>query len=388
MVATADRASRAGTASAEATTAEAAATSRAQAARTGKALTRPALIDCDLHNELHGDMQALLPYLSQRWREHVDMFGARGPAGGFYPRFMDHREDARPPSGRRAGSELAFTRAHYLDPYNVAYGILIPLSPAPRPLNLELSAALATACNDWQVAEWLDQEPRLRASLVIPQEAPDLAVKEIERRAADKRFVQVQFTGRPQEPMGRRKYWPIYEACEAHGLKVMSHAFGSYGQPITGAGWPSFYLEDHVGPAQAMQANIISLVAEGIFDRFPGVKVVSVENGLGWLPSLMWRLDASWRLLRAEVPHLQRAPSEYVREHVYATTQPMEEPPKPKQFFQLLDQLGDLVNHILFASDYPHWDADQPDDALPVRLPEDLVRKIYFENAAALYGLA
>lgn len=385
MVATTDRAN---TASVEATVANAAATARVQAARTGKALTRPALIDCDLHNELHGDVQALLPYLSKRWREHVDMFGARGPAGGFYPRFMDHREDARPPSGRRAGSDVAFTRAHFLDPYNVAYGILIPLSPAPGPLNLELSAALATACNDWQIAEWLDQEPRLRASLVIPQEAPDFAVKEIELRAADKRFVQVQFTGRPQEPMGRRKYWPIYEACEAHGLKVMSHAFGSYGQPITGAGWPSFYLEDHVGPAQAMQANIISLVAEGVFDRFPGLKVVSVENGLGWLPSLMWRLDASWRLLRAEVPHLQKAPSEYVREHVYATTQPMEEPPKPEQFFQLLDQLGDLVNHILFASDYPHWDADQPDDALPVRLPDDLVQKIYFENAAALYGLA
>ena len=385
MVATTDRAN---TASVEAAVANAAATARVQAARTGKALTRPALIDCDLHNELHGDVQALLPYLPKRWREHVDMFGARGPAGGFYPRFMDHREDARPPSGRRAGSDVAFTRAHFLDPYNVAYGILIPLSPAPGPLNLELSAALATACNDWQIAEWLDQEPRLRASLVIPQEAPDFAVKEIELRAADKRFVQVQFTGRPQEPMGRRKYWPIYEACEAHGLKVMSHAFGSYGQPITGAGWPSFYLEDHVGPAQAMQANIISLVAEGVFDRFPGLKVVSVENGLGWLPSLMWRLDASWRLLRAEVPHLQKAPSEYVREHVYATTQPMEEPPKPEQFFQLLDQLGDLVNHILFASDYPHWDADQPDDALPVRLPDDLVQKIYFENAAALYGLA
>jgi len=51
--------------------------------------------------------------------------------------------------------------------------------------------------------------------------------------------------------MGRRKYWPIYEAAEKHGLKIMSHAFGSYGNPITGAGWPSFYLEDHVGPAQA-----------------------------------------------------------------------------------------------------------------------------------------
>ena len=353
-----------------------------------KAQTRPALIDCDLHNELHGDVQALLPYVSQRWRDHVETFGARGPAGSYYPRFMDHRQDARPPSGKRAGSDVTYTRSHYLDPYNVAYGILIPLNPAPRQLNHELGAALATACNDWQVAEWLDQEPRLRATSAIAAEAPDLAVQEIHRRATDKRFVQVQFSGRPQEPMGRRKYWPIYEACEEHGLKVMSHAFGSYGNPITGAGWGSYYLEDHVGPAQAMQANIISLVAEGVFDRFPNLKVVSVENGLGWFASLMWRLDASWRLLKAELPHLQKKPSDYVRDHLYATTQPMEEPPKPAQFFELLDQLGSFVDHVLFASDYPHWDADQPDDAFPVRLSDELTRKIYFENASKLYGLA
>lgn len=355
--------------------------------KSGKAWTRPALIDCDLHNELHGDVQALLPYLSTRWREHIETFGVRSPAGGFYPRFMDHREDARPPSGRRAGSDAAFTRSHYLDRFNVAYGILIPLSGTGGQQNLELSAAMATATNDWQVAEWLDLEPRFRASMAIPFEAPDLAVAEIRRRASDKRFVQVQFSGRPHEPMGRRKYWPIYEACEEYGLKVMSHAFGSYGQPITGAGWPSFYLEEHVGPAQAMQANIISLVAEGVFARFPTLKVVSVENGYGWLPALTWRLDSTWRLLHAELPHLDRPPSAYIREHVYVTTQPMEEPNRPRFFPQIFDQYGEMVDHILFASDYPHWDADHPDEAFPAQLPPDLMRKLYFENAAALYGL-
>src|SRR5919205_71305 len=326
------------------------------------ARTRRALIDCDFHNELDS-IKDLYPYLSQRWRDHIDTYGTRGPAGAYYPRFMDHREDARPPSGRRSGSEVAHSRKDFLDPYNVAHAISIPLTPAGRQTNAELDMALATAVNDWQVAECLDPEPRLRASMIVPIEYPWAAVAEIERRAQDRRFVQVQFTGRPQEPMGRRKYWPIYEACAHYGLHVMSHAFGSNGNPITGAGWPSFYLEDHVGPAQAMQANVISLVTEGVFERFPGLKVVSVENGVGWLPSLMWRLEAAWRLLKAEVPHLKRAPSEYVREHVYVTSQPMEEPYQPRQFFELLDQLGSMVDHVLFASDYPHWDADQPDDA-------------------------
>lgn len=352
-----------------------------------KAETRPALIDCDLHNELHGDTLALLPYLPARWRQHVETFGARSAAGGYYPRFMDHREDARPPSGRRAGSDAAFTGTDYLDPFNVAYGILIPLSAAGGQQNLELSAAMATACNDWQVAEWLDRDSRFRASITIPLEAPDLAVAEIKRRVADKRFVQVQFSGRPHEPLGRRKYWPIYEICEEYDLKIMSHAFGQYGQPITGTGWPSFYIEEHIGPAQAMQANIISLVTEGVFERFPGVKLLSVENGFGWIPSLMWRLDTSYKLLHAEVPHLKRLPSEYIRSNVYVTTQPMEEPHKPRQFLELLDHFGDMIDHLLFASDYPHWDADEPDESWPVALPDDLRRKIYHDNAAKLFGL-
>ena len=354
----------------------------------GKAWTRPALIDCDLHNELHGNEQALVPYLPKRWQEHMATFGARGRAGGFYPRFMDHRRDAVPPSGRRAGSDVHFTRAHYLDPYNVAHGILIPLSPAGGQQNLELSAALATACNDWQVAEWLDVDDRYRGSIQVAFEDPPSAVREIRRVAGDKRNVQVQFSGRPHEPMGRRKYWPIYEACAEHGLQVMTHAFGSYGQPITGTGWPSFYVDDHVGPAQAVQANVISMVLEGVFEHFPTLHLVSAENGFAWLASLCWRLDSTYHLLRSELRHLKRLPSEYVQEHVYVCTQPMEEPHKAKHFNQLLEHFGPAVDRIVFATDYPHWDADDPDLAFPVRLPPELEKKIYFENAAKLYGLA
>jgi len=167
----------------------------------------------------------------------------------------------------------------------------------------------------------------------------------------------------------------------------MSHAFGSYGNPILGTGWPSFYLEEHIGPAQAMQANVVSMVAEGVFEHFPTLKLVSVENGFGWVPSMMWRMDSAWTLLKSEVPHLKRPPSEYIREHLYLTTQPVEEPHKPEHFLELLEQYGDLVDHLLFASDYPHWDSDDPDFALPNQLPDEIKRKIQYENARKLYGL-
>jgi predicted TIM-barrel fold metal-dependent hydrolase len=239
--------------------------------------------------------------------------------------------------------------------------------------------------NDWQAAEWLDKEPRLRASIVVPFEHADLAVAEIERRARDCRFVQVQFSGRPREPMGRRKYWPIYAACQEYGLTVMSHAFGSGGHPITGAGWPSFYIEDHVGPAQSMQASLISMVYEGVFERFPELRVVSAENGFGWAPSLAWRLDNTYDLLRDELPHLKRKPSEYLREHVWFCTQPVEEPEHAADLLRVIDQIG--ADRLIFASDYAHWDWDAPDTVLPPRLDEGIRRKILYENARQLYRL-
>jgi len=347
---------------------------------------RPALIDGDFHNELNS-LKDLHPYLSKRWIEHIETYGTAGAQGGYYPRFMDHREDARPPSGRVAGSEVAWSAKDYLDPYNVAHAMCIPLTPAGRQLNFDLGAALAAAVNDWQIEHWLDPEPRLRASIAVTVENPVAAVAEIERVAHDKRFVQVMFPGRAQEPAGRRKYWPIYEVAAKHGLHIMSHAFGSYGSPITGAGWPSFYLEDHVGPAQAAQANIVSLITEGVFDAFPTLKYVSVENGFGWVPSLMWRMDTAWSALKSEIPHLRRQPSEYFRDHIFLTTQPVEEPGKPAHFLQMIEQFGDMVNNLIFASDYPHWDSDDPDFALPNQLSDEIKARIHYENGRRLYGL-
>lgn len=346
--------------------------------------TRPAIIDCDVHPEIDSEKD-LYPYLSARWLEHLKTYGMRTYSGSTYPRFQNRREDAFPPNGRDAGTDCAFMSKQLLDEAGVHYAILNPPSRAVPVLNPEFSAAIASAVNDWQVVEWLDKEPRTRSSISAAIEYPDLAVAEIERRAKDPRFVQVQFTGRPAEPMGRRKYWPIYEVAEAHGLAIMTHAFGSGGHPITGAGAPSYYIEDHVGPAQSMAANLISMIVEGVFDRFPGLRVVSAENGFGWVPSLMWRLDSTYDVLKGEVPHLTRRPSEYLDGHVWFCTQPIEEPHQPRDLGWIIEQIG--VDRLVFASDYAHWDWDSPDTALPSWLPEDVRRKIFYENAQELYRL-
>lgn len=344
------------------------------------------IIDCDIHNGLPSN-EALTPYLSQRWRRALDWYGLYHPTrGAFYPSLIDDasRADSWPPSGNPPGSDLDFLRQQLLETWDIKFGVLNCHELDSLQPNLEYAAALARAANDWQVVEWLDPEPRLRASIIVPHEDGALAAAEIERRSDDPRFVQVLLPAQTAEPLGRRKYWKIYETAMTYDLPVGIHPGGLGSTPSTGAGWPSFYLAWHSGLPQIFQAQVISMVVEGVFEHFPTLKFVLIEGGYSWLPSLMWRLDHSWHLLRDEVPHLKRPPSYYIRKHFWFTTQPMEEPPEPAYFGQLLEQL-EMDDRMLFATDYPHWDFDAPDQALPGTLPSGLRPKIMADNARTLY---
>jgi hypothetical protein len=294
--------------------------------------------------------------------------------------------DAWPPSGL-PGSDLDFMRRQHLDPMNVEYGVLNCLSPASNQLNGDYAAALCRATNDWQIAEWLERDPRLRGGIVVPCEEADLAAAEIDRVAGHPGFVQVLLVCRSAQPLGRRRYWPIYEAAQRHGLPVGIHfGGGARGVPISATGWPSYYIEDHTSMAQAFQAHVVSFVLEGVFERLPELKVVLIEGGFAWLPPLLWRLDAHWRRLREEVPRLTRRPSEYARDHFWVTTQPMEEPHRRQDVLKILEHLGG-ADRVMFSTDYPHWDFDDPDRAFGVRLTPEQRRLVFTENARRLYRL-
>lgn len=345
------------------------------------------IIDCDIHNTLSPG--SLRPYLPQRWQQHENVFGQRSQGGALYPKGAPDaaRGDAWPPSGLPPGGDLDFMRKQHLDPLNVEYGVLNCLSGAGVQLNPEFSAALCQAVNDWQIVEWFEKEPRLRGGVVVPYEHADLAAEEIDRVGDHPGFVQVLLVARTAEPLGRRKYWKMYEAAERHNLPIGIHfGGGTRGNPITAAGWPSYYIEDHTNMAQAFQAHVVSYVCEGAFERFPGLRVVLIEGGFGWLPPLMWRLDKHYKRLRDEVPHLTRRPSEYIKDHFWVTTQPVEEPHNPRALLTVFEHLGG-TSKVMFSTDYPHWDFDAPDRAFQVRLPDDQREAIFAGNARALYGL-
>ncbi len=350
---------------------------------------RLAIADGDIHPSPDKPAE-LYPYLAQRWHAEIETFGMRIRQGNYsdsqFPKSQPDaaRRDAWPPNGRSPGSDLAFMRSQHLDANNVALGILNTIRWHPGALqNANLAVAMARAINQWQIEEWTSKEPRVKGSIVVPYEDPAACVAEIEHWAGHPDMVQVLLLSRSKDLLGNRRYWPIYAAAEQAGLPVGIHAFGNGGHPTTSSGWPSFYIEDMVGHAQSCQTVVSSFVMEGVFARFPKLSIVMIEAGFAWLPSLAWRMDKVWSRLKAETPELERLPSDYIRDHVWLTTQPMEEPLDPAELQETIDWIG--WDRLIFATDYPHWDFDDPAHCLPLRVSREQREDFFIGNARRLY---
>ena len=339
-------------------------------------------IDCDMHPVVP-NIKALVPYLADNWAASVDDRGIEGFDSIAYPPNAplsarpDWRVDGKVPSA------LDDYRRHVLDRWDVRYAIGNCLYGAHLALSEDLGVALAAAVNDWMVDTWLNPEPRMRSSIVVAPQNPERAAAEIDRCAADKRFVQVLLPAMVDAPLGQRKYWPIYAAAERHGLPIGIHAGSSYRHPVTPVGWPSYYVEDYASQSYAFQGQVGSLIAEGVFTKFPGLKVVLLESGVSWLTPFLWRMTKFWRGTRSEVPWVTRPPIEIARDHIRLSTQPFDAPDDPAVVARIVEHMGS-DSMLLFASDYPHFHYEA-DAVLPVGLKAETIQRLALDNPLDTY---
>jgi uncharacterized protein len=183
--------------------------------------------------------------------------------------------------------------------------------------------------------------------------------------------------------LGRRYYWPSYQAAARIGLPVGVHAGGAYRFAPTAIGWPSYYLEDYVAQSAGFEGQLQSLISEGVFAKFPDLRIVFIESGLTWLPGFIWRSDKTWRGVRPEVPWITEPPSEIVKRHLRFTLQPIDAPDEAVELERLVDILGS-DELFLFSTDYPHW-RFEGGKALPAGLDGSLARRILLDNPLATY---
>jgi predicted TIM-barrel fold metal-dependent hydrolase len=339
-----------------------------------------AAIDCDAHCA-PGSIDDLLPYFDDYWREYVADAGVQlsPTTGGAYP-----------PGAKTSGGPVPTTAAaladRVLDGHGPRYTILNCLSAFDTSRNAYFEAALTRAINDWLKAEWLDRDERLRASLVVPALDVEAAVQEIERVGEDRRFVQVLLPVRSDARYGQRRYHPIYEAAERRDLAIGLHAWGRTGNAPTGSGYTHLYIEDYLANSQVVvQAQLTSLVSEGVFDRFPSLRVALLECGFSWLPFLLWRLDKDWKAVWREVPWLKSKPSDYVYRHFRATTEPAQLPADPARRAEAAELIR-ARDFLMFASDHPH-DHGGGGAALLGVLDDDGRDAVLRGNAARFYSL-
>lgn len=345
-------------------------------------------IDCDVHPVVPS-ITTLEPYLDDHWREVIATSQFSGPTDQAHPPNLatSLRADLEPVDGKPPGATLASMREQVLDPLGIEAAILSCDYGVESVRNPDAAAAMASAVNDWQIAEWLGPEPRLRASITVPSQQPAMAVREIERVADHPGFVAVYLPIRSAIPYGNRIWWPLFEAIVQHGLVVELHFGGSSGFAPTASGWPTSWLEEYVDMASAFQSQLTSLICEGTFDRFPDLRVALIESGFAWLPAFLWRFDKGWRGLRREVPWTRRPPTEYVLEHVRIALQPVDGPLDSTGLLTLIDQLQS-EELLMFSTDYPHRHTSEGLEAVPDGLPEAVAAKLLADNARSHYRLS
>jgi predicted TIM-barrel fold metal-dependent hydrolase len=249
--------------------------------------------------------------------------------------------------------------------------------------------ALATAClsvfNDY-ASEFCSYDPKrlIGIGAVIPDDV-EAAVKELNRiRKMGLRGVMLPLTLQDGENYGSAKYDPIWAACEEMGLVVSFHA-GTSRQGINPEKdqWPRLYA----GSPHLMQMTLTDIMFGGTFDRFPRLKISSVENDVSWLAHFAYRMDHfAERFVAVASVKLKLKPSDYIKRHFYSTFQ-FEGP----GIDAIRKTLGSEI--MMWGNDFPHLDSTWPNSPKLIKeslidiMPEKDVENIVFNNVVRLYEL-
>jgi uncharacterized protein len=349
-------------------------------------------IDIDVHPQIT-DWGAVAPFVSEGLRHRFTRRGGPPMARHGFKAVGDPFGTApRPPANGNTqphpAADPAWVKEQYLDARGVDLAILTTnLTSLDVQPNADVATAIARGVNDWLLETWVRPFDCFKGSILVASQDPAQAVEEIDRLAQDPGMVQVLMGSASGSPLGGREYHPIYEACARHHLPLALHIGGEgagMSPPSTAVGHPSTYFEWYGAIPQNYMAHIMSMVTEGVFEKFPTLKVVLYEGGVFWLPHVMWRFDKNWKAQRSETPWVKEPPSAYILRHFYSSTYPLETMPDPAALPQVLEMI-EAERTLMFSSNYPQWLFGDP-FAMVAEIPENLQRRVMVDNALALYG--
>ena len=253
----------------------------------------------------------------------------------------------------------------------------------------ELNAAICRAYNNWLHQEYLAADrARLVGVGMITLRDVKAAVAEMRRCVTDLGFKGVYLRPNPlpgvalEDPV----YDPIWSEAERLGVPVMFHE-GTDGQlPTAGLDrYDNFFMTHMISHPFEQMLAALSMIAGGVCERFPRLKVAFLESGCAWLPFWLHRMHEHWEKRAHEVPWLKNDPVAVFRRQCMISCDPDE-----ATIPAVVDYIGE--DYVCWASDYPHWDAVFPGAVEELRkhmsgLSEGAQRKILGDNARRFLAL-
>ena len=285
----------------------------------------------------------------------------------------------------------------------VLYGILGATSRLNDP---EAAVEVIRVYNEW-LAGFCEAHPdRFVGLAAIPNNPLDAAIAEVERVAKRGACRGIDIANSSDLKPLWDPYWePLWAVINETGLPLHFHTVGGYlpdhirkimflGGDPSRANLPDApnvpmsvaraAFATNITHFQINMANILtSMIFAGVLEKYPRIRLVLGESGIGWIPYVLWRMDAEWEDQFKDLS-LKMPPSDYWKRQCWATYQT--DPIGVK----LIDELG--ADKIMWGSDFPHPDGIWPDSQEYVQkelghLPANVRRKVVCENAGRLYGL-
>jgi len=336
------------------------------------------------------------PQWVSRSGSNFGLMNGMGSAGRLYVPGQIHRSDRMASTGlyedgrrgiRRLTDPDLRLRDQDLDGVQgeVLYGILGATGRLNDP---EAATEVVRIYNQW-LADFCDTHPERFAGIAcVPGHNMSSAIEELERvgKRGSVRGVEIPLH-KDMNPLWDPYWEPLWAAVNELGLPVHFHTIGG-GHPET-QGFPlqvqraswAVYI---TGFGIQMAGVLMSMIFSGVFEKYPKLRLVIGESGIGWIPYVLDHMDLEWEDQFHDLS-LTMKPSDYWRRQCAATYQ------TDRIGIKLLDELG--TENVMWGSDFPHPDGIWPDSQSFIdrelgHLPENVRRKIVCDNAAALYGFS
>lgn len=353
------------------------------------------VVDSDAHYV--EPMEEVTKYLDEPWRSRVlDAREYGEHKGGLLPgadtgfRFMSgriQRDAVSYPSEPMAPEEVP----RMMGRVSVDKALLYPnkmLGFARIRSDDDRMVAVANAYVDYMLDQVVDPDRDIYTFIPAPYSDPGAAADLIDRVKDEPGIVGVYLvTTGPEPPLGHHRYDPIYDAAQSADMPVAFHTGGWSGTSFFPMKGYDKMVETHtLGFLWSNLAQITSLTVRGVPEKFPDLDIVFMESGIFYIPTIMHRLDTEYLKRQSEAPLLEKRPSEYMREYYYGT-QPLENPEDEEFLTEMIDRVGG-ADRFMFATDYPHWDYDDPSVVTELSVLSDSEkRRILAGTAEEVYDI-